>query len=290
MDCSGIVPAGLAKTHCITNQPTNLIIMEEGIEFTNYVDVENVETWKTKIQVDRTVYPTLDIRNVAPAKPSVNKETDGSGAEVVTRIAPGGAVVNLKTNACDFKEILQTMNGANYSIVIGLGSNQVLMQELEDGKLTGFTGQITAIPTGYPGKDAKLEEHQLDISWDNVDEWKNYKIITLPIFLKELVEETPLGLDLSIKTALSTATVIVTVQERCDGDLSTEVLTAEVTSYSSAMAMEPTATCTAVAATDGDYTIALSATPAAGQYVNFRVVKKTSTVYDKISNIIKAKP
>lgn len=283
MSFTSILPNGSARAACITDQPTTLIPMVFGTKFTNYASVKNYETWRAMIQDALTAYPTLAIRNVAPTKPAETKETDGSGSEITTRLSPGGAVVTLRTNAADFKEMLKTMEGGNYSVVIGLGSNKVLMTENEKGELVGFTGQCTAIPTGFPGKDAKLEEFQISINWDNIDEWKNYRIVTLPVYLKELNEKVPLGMDMQVKTALSSTTMTVLVTLRSDGSYEDDTLTAVIEDSSDLTSPAVTP----VLVSNGEYTLTITkaVTPVAlvaGDWIKFHLVKMSTLVHEKI--------
>lgn len=289
--CSALIPNGSTRKGCLTDVPTNLFPMTLGETFTNYLEIQNEEIWREKIQEDLSVYPTLPVRNVAVTKPSSNKETNGSGSEVTTRLIAGGVVVNLKTNACDFKEMLLSMQGGYYSVMIGLGANKVLAKVNSDGSLTGFTGQLVSIPTGVPTFDAKLEEFQLEINWDDVEEWNNYKIIELPFDLNEINEFTPFGLDAMIKTPLVGTNMVVNVTERCAGIPETETLEAEIMPVNGTNVNTPIVT--PVVGTNGDYTVTVEngvATPlVAGEYIIYRLVIKTDDVYEKVSGWIKAK-
>jgi len=290
MNCSGIMPGGKAADACILDQPTNLIITKSDVSFSNYVNAHNSEKWREPIQETLKMYVTLPMRSVAVEKASEVKETDGAGVNVTTNLVPGGAVVDLKTSACDFKEILQSMEGGFYKVIIGMGAQKAMVYEKKDGTLQGFTAQLTAIPIGFPSKDAKFAEFQLSINWSEIEEFKRFRIIELPLMLNELTEYTPLGLDAKVKTALSGDDMTLTVNERCVDTLITETLTAKIESFSPGMDT-PAVTVTAVSGTDGDYTVKLEkgATPAqleAGDYINYRLVKKTGDIYDSISNII----
>ncbi len=286
MSCTALIPGGSARQGCITKQVTNIIPLYPGTTFANYLAAQNVETWRGLIQEDLHAYPTLPISNVSPTKPSTNKESDGSGAETTTRLSPGGAVVNLKTNACDFKEMLLSMQGGEYPVVIGLGADEILMYEKPSGVLTGFTGQITAIPTGMPGKDAKMEEFQLDINWQDIEEWKNYRIIKLPFFISELVELTPTAIDAKLVTALSSTSITYHITQRCSDVAETDTFTAEVLSSNVDV---PAVTVSAGSAGDYILTVEKDTIPvvlAAGDYIKIRLVKMSTDVYTKISQII----
>jgi hypothetical protein len=283
MSCLSIIPNGGARKACLLDQPTNLIFLKRGTKLTNYVDAQNVETWRALIQDTLLAYPTLDIRNATPTRPAPAKDTGGDGGQVTTRLDPGMVVVNLKTNACDFKEMILKMKGANYDVCIGLGVDKIMMLEDWNGELGGFDGQITAIPISMPSKDAKLEEFQLDINWDNVAQWDKYRIVQLPIYLKELVELVPLGLDVQVKTKLAASTAVVRITQRCLGDAESETLTwVETRSSESGITVVP------VAGDGGEYTCtvekAVAAALEAGDYVEGYFIKKTLDVHDKISN------
>lgn len=176
--------------------------------------------------------------------------------------------------------------GDEYGVAIGLGNNQLLMLQKPNGKVTGFTGQVTAIPTGMPGKDAKLEEHQVQINWQDVSEWDNYIIITLPTFISELVEYTPQGLDAKLKTTLSGTSVVYHITPRCSDENEKNTLEAEI--------LRSNVTSPAVdvsAGSNGYYTLTVEkgSTPVAlvtSDYIIVKLVKKTSDVYNKISQYL----
>lgn len=284
MNCTSVIPNGSARSACLLDQPTNLIFLVKGTRFTNYDDIKSIESHRVKIQDSLIEYPTLDIRTAASTKPAPVKETDGAGVNITTRIDAGGVVVNLKTNACDFKEMLATMKG-DYDVIIGLGSNKMMVQTFQNGELGGFEGQCVAVPVGMPSQDAKIEEFQIDINWNNVAQWENYKVITLPFFLKELVELTPTGLDYSVKTKLSSSTESALIQERCGGDAVTDTLTFVVTDHNVV-----TPAVTPVAAS-GLYTVTVEqgAAPAAltaGQFITGYFVEMSTAIHLQISNTV----
>lgn len=286
MDCNSLIPNGSAKTICESDQITNLIFQKQDVSFDNYLDAMNSETWRISIQEELKSFPTLPIRQVAPVKPAENKESDGTGAEVTTRLNPGGGVVDLASNACDFNEMVKSMKGGYYRVPIGLGDNKVLLHEKKDGSLVGFLGQCTAIPTGMPGKDAKLTEYQISINWQYVSEFQSVRVVELPIDLNELVEFTPSAIDAKIKTKLSGTDMTVNLTARCTKDFETETLTGEILDTN----VEDAAISVA-AGSNGDYVVTLEkgSTPTAleaGDYINYRIVKETSPVYEKLSNVI----
>lgn len=283
MSCLSIMPNGAGRDACILDQPTNLFIFKTGVKFNNYVDASNLEKWRVLIQESLTVYPTLPMRNVASTKPSVRTETDGAGVDIDTGINAGGVVINLKTSSCDFKEILKAMSGGFYGIGIGLGSNKVMLLENHKGELSGFNAQCTAIPFGMPTNDAKIEEFQLKLNWQNVDDFKNYRIIEMPVMLNEITELTPLGIDVQVKTALASTAMAVKITERCMGVGVTETLTFVVTDSNVSDAnVVPTAT------SNGEFTLVVTkeATPVAliaGDYIKGYYVKMDTLIHELIS-------
>jgi len=300
MACSlGGIPNGQVLKECINEQLTSLIVFDNDVSFTNYVDAENSETWRALIQEgtlasDIQAYISLDVYNVTSTQPSPNKETDGAGNETTTRFAAGSAIFNLRTNPCDFKQILQTMQGGSYKFALGLGENKVMLVENnKTGVLKGFSGQGTSHPY-FPAKDAKIEEFKIEINWSDVNEWRNYRIIELPISLKELAEFTPLGLDMQVKTQLASSDMDVKVATRCAAsisDLETDTLTGEVTKFYAGLDT-PTAS-PAAGTSAGDYTVTVqkSAVPEdleQGDFIEYQVVKKTGSVYEKVSNVVRA--
>jgi len=293
--CSSIVPSSKASTACLLDVPTNLLITKPTFEFANYVAAENSENYRIGIQEGATInaltmYPTLPMRSVAVTKPAPNNETDGSGAQTGTFLPPGSAIVDLKVSACDFKEMLTSMQGGIYRTFIGLGANKLMGTMKPNGVIRGFTGQIIANPIGFPTKDAKLTEMQLHINFEDVEEFNNFVIIELPIALSELTEFTALGLNAMVKTPLAASDMTVKVNQRCTDTLESEVLTAEIVSTN----ITDTPDVAVGVASNGEYIITLqkSATPedlVAGDYINYILVTKTTNVYDKVSNVIEGR-
>lgn len=281
-----ILPNGNARQSCILEQPNNVIFFKKDVNFANVAAILNYENWRAMIQDNLEAYPTREFYNVTATKPAAQKETQGSNAETTTRFSPGGAMFMLKTNYADFKEILTAFNGGEYQVAIGLGSNMVMVWENRDGEQMGFTAQVNAVPAGTTGKDAKIEDFAVEVNYQDVEEFKCFRIHELPFDLRDLEALSPGGMQLDIVSGLSATTVVVDVFDRFTRDAVSDTLTVNVIRSVTDQALT-----TSITNTAGRHTITIekgsNVELADGEFVELRLEDKTGDVFNRISNTIR---
>jgi hypothetical protein len=294
MSCT-VLNAGGANKDCVDligAMDAPLITLPD-VKWTSRADFQNTETMRVKIQEDLGVYVTRKISGADITQPEARNETTGFGAQVTTGVTPGSVIVYLESNSCDFNEMMSAYNGGTFRIVPFGEDGYYDGYLMPNGEIKGFEAQIYAVPISVASVDNQVQQWKLLINWKNAEQFRSRVRVKSPKTLEGLLEWMPSGLTALINTAYDTGTGIqvIDVSKRCSTDIETEVLTGEV--LDNGNVLSPTASPTSNADGTYDATIQKGAVPgnlANGDYLTYRVVKKTGSVYEKISNAIPVNP
>ena len=227
------------------------------------------------------------------AQPEAVNETTGFGVQITTRITPGSIIVYLESNSCDFNEMMSAYSGGTFKVV-SFDEDGMLNGHLRsDGKIEGFEAQIYAVPISVAGVDNQVQQWRLMINWKDADQFRSRVRVVSPKSLKGLLEWMPGGIYADQNTAYNTTSgvQVVNAYKRCDFTTpETEALTAEVIDNGTVLG----ATASPSSNSDGTYDVTIQdGTPANlanGDYLVYRLVKKSGSIYEKISNRIVVNP
>jgi len=291
-----VLNAGGANSDCaalIGAMKAPLITLPD-VEWDSRSDFQNTETMRAKIQEDLGVYITRKISGADITQPEARNETTGFGAQITTGVTPGSVIVYLESNSCDFNEMMSAYNGGTFRIVSFDEDNMLNGHLKSNGKITGFEAQIYAIPISVGAVDNQVQQWRLLINWKDAEQFRSRARVASPKSLEGLLEWMPSGIYADVNTVYNTTSGIQVINafKRCDfATIETEVLTGEV--IDNGTALSPTAVPTSNA--DGTYDVlvqkgAVPGNLANGDYLIYRVVKKTGDIYDKISNRIVVNP
>jgi len=127
------------------------------------------------------------------------------------------------------------------------------------------------------------------VNFTNMDEFANAVIWKDTFGHSEFIEENPSGFTLETTAALSTASQAVKIYKRCkETVLGANTFTSEILEYYTIAGTTPVVTVGSI--TNGLSTLLIYSTGttplASGEWVKFRLVKKTVSVYDEITNDI----
>lgn len=285
-DCEAFLSA--AKVWAIT---------DPSLTFATLNAAKSSASWVTYLQTkpsgysDIPMFLTLPVKGYEVTAPEPVIESDNFGVDTVVRFLPPKATAMLKSNPCDFRDLLS----------LGKQTKRVFAI-LEDGKkygymnaagvVKGFEAQIAVQPIGIPDAANLTQQFKLIINFKNVDEFQNYVLIDDDTSPWDLIDEMPVGYNQTITSALSSASMSVKLTKRCDeATLGEDTFTSEIIEYHTLAGTVPSVSVGAITAGVSELTIYSTGTTdlAAGEWVKYRLVKKTTTVYDEVTNILVAK-
>jgi hypothetical protein len=196
----------------------NVIITDKDVSF-SYTDKEVLSNWTNKIKQDLSISVLSGIinYNVTTDDPNIITNPVGKNKSVTNNPIPSFEFF-LKTNTCDFKEVLQTLQGGSYGVFF----------EMEDGTIEGWTDQsgseigyfkpfiaeVMSNTKGAQDIDAN-EAFRLYIGFEKYSQVENYFMFLPSWGVDELMEATPVGLAM-LKTAIFAADdQAVNIKVRC---------------------------------------------------------------------------
>jgi hypothetical protein len=195
------------------------------------------------------------------------------------------AEIYLASNFCDYKEIVNSFQGGSYRLCLVDILGNIFLTKKSDGTVRGFACQLTAIARGFAPKDT-AQGYAVFANFLNYSEFEEAIMISTPFSIMELIEAMPVGLYLSLTSAISGGSVTVRVNERC-GAGKTGLVVADFEVLDSSELVTP-AVATVTSISGGDYTLTLTkatSTPlAAGDMVVIRVNKKAASITQYLSN------
>lgn len=292
-----VVGAGGINANCakvVGAMKVPMITLPEA-SWTNRADFQNTETMRVKIQEALSVFIVREINGADVTQPELVNETTGFGKQVATRVTPGSVMAYIESNSCDFNEMMAAYSGGIYKIVSFTEDNKMQAHIKRNGVIEGFEAQVYAVPFGVGGVDNQTQQWRLQINWTNVDQFKSVVTVNSVKSARGLLELVPAGISAEVKTdyVVGTGIQVVNVFDRCDPTtIETDVLTAEIVDPGT----EIGATSSPSSNSDGTYDVTIQDGEAIpgnlelGDYVKYRLVKKTGDIYEKISNAIIVNP
>lgn len=294
MSCT-VINAGGANSDCaaiIGAMKAPLITLPDA-EWSSRSDFQNTETMRVKIQEALSVYVPRAINGADITQPEATNETTGFGNQITTRVTPGSVIVYMESNSCDFNEMMSAYSGGAFKVVSYDEDNMLNGHLKPDGKIEGFEAQIFAVPISVAGVDNQVQQWRLLINWKDAEQFRSRARVVSPKSLKGLLEWMPGGIYADVNTAYNTTSGIQVINafKRCDFSTpETEVLTGEILDNGTVTG----ATASPSSNADGTYDVTIQdGTPANlanGDYLTYRVVKKSGSIYEKISNKIIVNP
>lgn len=289
--CSAGLPAGQNK-NCLKPPAAweNLLIADMDVEFENASAFLNVSIWTDFIKKTLKVFPA-SLSSYTNDTDDPNVTTSASGQKFMGKAGVPAMTAYLDSNSCDWNEMMNSFKGKSYQVFMIDEDGYISGRQTKDGKIKGFTANITAYTKGVALLDDKENSFPLAIFFANYNEFEN-KVIKDPQAWdpNELIEEAPLGLKMYTLGAYNAGDIDVMIEERCNGVYSAITDQADFEVIASNMLDTPAVTAVDVTkAAQGIYTLTVQkgAVPAnldPGDYVIIRARKVTSGITDYISN------
>lgn len=289
--CSVTAPNG-ANINCLRSLDAAIamVILDPSTSWDSVASIDNLETLRVILQETRKGF-IVEFNGSEVGAAEATDETTGFGQTITTSISAPTLTGYVKTNACDFVEMLDALDGGTYNVAFFLkGGGLLVVDELQnkDSKLRGFLAQVYALNIGIPGIDNQTQQYRIKVNFMDADEFRKYKLVSVHYGIRDLMELLPLGLTADVVTPYNSTSgeIELQVYTRCSpDDTLSEVLTAEVVGSTQGI----TVTATPTANGDGSYTVAIAVSAtvlSTGEYARFFLCSKDGDIYEKISNII----
>jgi len=300
MSCSTLtLPAGASTCIADYGDPKMLGISNTNNIYSGINAARSTAGVKAWVDTSLSMIITNDFQGLESTQPEPVTESTGFGANRDTRFNPGGMIVHLFSNPYAFNSMVGNLAGGVYWIELYLANGYKLLHKNDNGTYQGFKGQVTAVPVGIPGLDNKVQQYKLRVNWSNVDQFKNVELVQLVDTLDEYVALNPtaLGYEL-VDSTYSSTKINVTLFALADRtSLVTDTLAATIVdSYDATTGLAMVSAAVSVAAPNSgvsELTITKNTGPAvtlaSGDWIKFKLHKKTSSVYNSITEIITLK-
>ena len=288
MTCQAVnFPNGMNKdcVKALKEAKAALVFKADNSTFDNKIALDNVENMRVKIQ-ESEVLAVVQLQGSEVTAGEIQEATTGYGDTFPTGVNAPMVIGHAKTNACDFLEYLKAFSGDTFEVMFLDADNNIIAYNT-GSSIKGFQASIQAQPFGIGARDGQESQYQIKFYFRAAEEFSSYIVTPVNYTVNALLMYAPVGLTLLENTAYvaGTGVVVLDVETRCTGVEETSTFTGEVIKTNSASAV----TVTPVLATD-KYTVTVAAGAgqlAAGEYATFRLVAKTGSVYDKVSDLFK---
>lgn len=293
--CNAILNSGLnGDCQVAASEIKNVLICDKDTKF-SYSDKDILTKWTDEIKQNLTISVLPGLVNYSPTTDDPNVITNAvSKAKSVNNNPVPSFEFMLDSNACDFKEILNTLEGGNYGVFFemqdGTIEGHVDQSGNEIGYFKPFTAQVKSYTKGAQEIDSN-EAFKLYVNFKKYAQVKNYFLFNPAWGVDELVEAMPIGLAM-IKTAVyASGDQAVNIKVRCASGL-TGLVVADFEATTGGKTNVSTPAITAVTDSGGGnylLTVQKDASPVnlvTGDLVTLRVKKLVSTDVTHVSGWI----
>lgn len=284
--CGAFLSAGLGDCNGRTQPIIGVIISAKNTTYT-YAELQSIAKTKTNISLAAgivSIYvPVSGFNNTSD---EANVETSNTGGKGVFTYPVPSARIFLDRSFDDYRQFFR-MNSTVVEVefITSDAKRGLIMQS--NGVYKGLRGQIYA-GAAFPNFENNQEAHPIDIFFKDVAEFQNIEYMPMSYSASEIEGLVPVGLTLRATGpyAVPAGTVVVKATKR-NSNVGYAGLDVWVVLDSNVAS----ASCTAVAGTDGTYTLTIqkSAVPedlAAGDYVTVQANKTVATYATYITNPI----
>jgi hypothetical protein len=259
----------------------NIIITDNDVSFTE-AEILLLSNWKTDIQENLTIYIPSIIESYENTTDDPALTATGIGRKTMGRKPVPSGVFNVRSNVCDFNELLRTLKGGTYRIFFVHADNTFsAFKDRNSADIMGFQCELNAVTKGFAAQDIQDTMYPIFANFMNYKEFEQqYHVEPNWTIQNELPPAMPESYTMQfVSQDTVTKKVTVNVFEAC-GDAVVGLVIADVN------VIEDTLTdSTVFSVTDngsGNYDIVFT-TVAAGEDVEFDIRELTGTVVDNIS-------
>lgn len=293
--CNVLLPGGInGDCQVPLSELKNIIICDKDVSFT-YANKKVLSNWTTLTQTALTIYAVAAIDSYNNTTDDPNIVTGAvSKAKQLTNVPLPSFELFLKSNMCDFKEVLNTVQGGNYGAFYELQDGTILgsidTSGTEIGYFKPFRVTITAnskllqetdattafrVYVNHTRKQQLFDQFIFDPIWD----------------VEEIVDSMPIGLNMVSTAVYAAGDQTVQINVRCASN-KTGLIAADFETSTTLSNVSTPAVSSIVEDGGGAYTLTVQkdAVPANivdGDYVYVRVKLLVSTVVTYLSGWIR---
>jgi hypothetical protein len=273
--CTSVMPAGAVECLKKIGKAEYMIVDDLSVSFADNADFVNQATNKAFVNETLLSY-IFKIADYETGTADPNILTLDNTRNIITNKPIPNGTVFADMSFCDQQALLKTLKGGTYRVRYITKDGDIYAYQLSSGVKKGFKAEITALTKGIPQKSDIDKNVTIYVNHVSYDEFEN-AVVGSPSWNPglELVEATPVGLNMALASVYTAGDVSVQVNTRCSDGL-TGLVTADFEVVESTV-VSPTIVAVEVGL--GVYTLTIQKDGpvdlAAGDSVTFRVKKGT---------------
>lgn len=217
--CSVLQPQG-SNQDCLlaASEIKSIMICDKDVTFTN-AEKDVITNWKVKVQQGLTIYPStvLDSYNVTTDDPNIITGAVSKSKKITNTPVPSFEIF-LDSNVCDFKQVLNTLNGGTYGVFYVLQDDTILGSIDQSGTLIGnlkpLRATITANTKGIQEVDG-TQAFRVYVNHTSYREWLNQFYLETVWDVQEVIDVTPVGLSMLMTGIYAAGDIDVQIKTRC---------------------------------------------------------------------------
>jgi len=219
MQCNTLQPNG-SNQDCLVplSEVKNLLICDKDVSFT-FATKDVLSNWTNLIKQDLTIYAVagLDSYNVTTDDPNIVTQPVSKSKKVTNTPVPSFEAF-LDSNACDFKQMLNTLKGGTYGVFYELQDGSIMGTLDQSGTGIGnfkpLRARITASTKGFQEVDG-TQAFRCYVNHTSYKEFMNQFYLEPVWDTSELLEAMPVGLNMVMTGAYAAGDIVVKAKVRC---------------------------------------------------------------------------
>lgn len=215
MNCTNATFGGYGECKKLMEKMNGSLIQDKGITWTD-ASIITEATWKlaiaSKTESERSVKP-ISINAFENTTDDIEILTTALGKKSVGgKPIPSGILFG-DMSLCDYKDF-HLLQGISFEHFPTFQDGSFWATRKSNGSLKGFRMHL-ATKAGLPPED-KSQSYPIYIFYDNYQEFENVVIVTPDFFFTDLLDYSPVAMEISEVTQLTTGgTVVMKVEARC---------------------------------------------------------------------------
>lgn len=256
MSCNQVNFDGLGECMALMAKMNGMALQKKGNTWTD-TTIESATTWQTNIAVlaeanrNTKMFPILNFENTTD---DIEIVTTPLGKKVASGKPIPSGVIYLDMSLCDYKHI-HDWEDTSFEFIPFFQDGSMWMSRKADGTLKGFRCQL-ATKAGLPPED-KMMSYPMYLFFDNYSEFKDVVLVKPDFTFTDILDYSPVGLEMLITTAYAASEVTVKVRKRGSGDPMTGLIAADFITVDQKVSLTPAGVVSLVDNGQGSYTLTL---------------------------------
>jgi len=250
--------------------------------FASKTAATNLATWKAGIDTNDDIWIPRPVRSIEVTDPEPVSEQDQFGVNYVTGFNAPQMNIYMSSNPCDYAEMVKAGSKMVRLFLFGEDGSKMGWAD-STGKVWGFEAQMIARPLSAKTRENKLMQYMVIVNFTNIDEFNQFFTWNDGIRYSQYQEYVPEGYAVEITSALSSHSISVKLTKRCTTTVATGTWTSEILESNCSA---PSVSVGTLSSGVSVLTVYATGTTdlAAGEYIKARLVQKTGSVYDAVTD------